>query len=81
MIQVIRRGAESWEITRVSKRDEVHEFEPIGWVRRDGDLYYAYFPLWKGDEIEWDKQPRGYLLPRAAVRAVTDRKETKKVMQ
>jgi hypothetical protein len=79
-IQVIRRGAENWELTRV---DEIwkgaHEYETIGRVRRDGALYYVDLPDWKEETFTWKRQPRGYLIPRAAFKFIIDECRKEKV--
>jgi hypothetical protein len=74
-IQIVRRGIELWELTRVRHtRAGEHEYELIGRVIRDADLYYVEFPEWKESSFEWARQPRGYLIPRAAFKVITDRK-------
>lgn len=74
-IQVVRRGAEEWEVTRVRLLwDEVWEYEVIGRVVADGGLYYAERPEWRTGEqgYTWRRQSRGFQLPRGALRSITN---------
>ncbi len=78
-VQIIRRGVESWELTRVGTVwKDVHEYEVIGRVRRDGALYYVDLPDWREETFVWRRQPRGYLIPKAAFKAAIEasKKET-----
>lgn len=66
MIQVIRRGAECWEITSVEKIDGAYHHETIARVIRDAALYYVEFIDWKEETHVWRREGRGYLLPEPA---------------
>lgn len=73
-IQVVRRAAEEWEVTRVRPLyGDVWEYEVIGRVVGDGGLYYAELPVWSVGEsgYTWRRQPRGYVLVRGALRSIT----------
>lgn len=66
MLQIVRRGAECWELTRVEKINGAHHYETIARVLRDGALYYVEFAEWKEESFVWKREPRGYLLPEPA---------------
>jgi hypothetical protein len=80
-MQVIRRGAETWEVTKVKTvptvDGNISEYELIGRVVRDGDLYYIGVPDWHVEGFEWDRRPRGYQIPRGAIVALTNGNVTK----
>lgn len=74
--QILRRGFESWELNQVTRLwDSTHEYEVVGRVVRDGELYYVELPKWGDDGYVWERQPRGYLIPKAAFKAIIDRKK------
>lgn len=80
MIQVVKQGAECWQLTRVDKiwRD-THEYTVIGRVVRAGKLYYAEVADWADETFTYRRLPRGYLLAKAAYKAVIAASE--KVLQ
>jgi hypothetical protein len=74
-VQVIRRAAAEWEVTRVRELwDNVWDYELIGRVVGAGGLYYAELPEWRTGEqgYTWRRQSRGFALPRGALRVITD---------
>ncbi len=74
MIQIVRKAAEEWEVIRVDSPGRgVHEYEIIGRVIRDGTHYRVDLPKWHDTGYEWDRQPRAFLLPKAALKLITDR--------
>lgn len=76
--QIIRRGIETWEVNQVSGDEPgTHEYELVGRVVRDPEtgLYYAEFPKWQEDGHTWERQPRGFLIPKPAFKAIKDHKE------
>ncbi len=85
-VQVIRRGAALWDVNRVNvlwtdkEGETAHEYETIGRVVLEGETYYVELPKWKEEGFEWERQPRGYVLPRGAFRAICKPKP-KQVMQ
>lgn len=70
MVQVIRTGVETWSVYRVSSGGGVHEYEVVGRVLRDGDLYYFDTVEWMTEGYVWRRNPRGYQIPRGALRAL-----------
>ncbi len=85
-VQVIRRGAALWDVNRVNHLwtekdgEDAHEYETIGRVVLDGDLYYIERPEWQAEGYVWKREPRGYALARGAFRALC-RPKPKKVVQ
>ncbi len=85
-IQILRRGDELWDLVRIDlvwkEADGVHvnEYDTIARVLRDGGFYYVEFPEWKADSYTWQRQPRGYLIPRAAFKVAAKGRQ-KTVMQ
>lgn len=78
--QVIRRGMELWEITHVKELwDGTFEYEIVGRVIREDSLYYVDIPDWREKDFIWKRQPRGYQVPKGAIRAITDSR--KKILQ
>ncbi len=73
--QVVRRGAEAWEVARVARiAPDASEYEVVGQVVLcDDGLYRVELPLWQDIGHAWDRQPRGYQLPRGALRALLDK--------
>ena len=66
-VQVVNRGAEVWELTRVTELWKgTHEYELIGRVIRsvDDGLYYAELPLWQDIGHAWNRVGKGRLIPR-----------------
>ena len=75
MIQVLRRGTETWEVTRVTDLWKgAHEYESIGRVIRDPDgLYYYELPLWQDIGFAWDRPAqKGRLIPRPLFKLLED---------
>lgn len=71
--QIVRYAVELWEVFCVDELwHGTTEYEVIGRVIRDGDLYYVEFPEWNSKGKEWKRQPRGYQLPKGAFRAITE---------
>lgn len=73
--QVVKRGAETWEITAVralNRGGDAHEYELIGRVTRPfgESLYWAEISVWHAVGNTWVRQPRGYALPEPAFNAV-----------
>lgn len=81
-IQIVRRGEETWELTRIDflwkEADglKAHEYETVARVIRDGAFYYVEFPEWKAEAFTWKREPRGYLIPRAAFKVAAKGKQT-----
>ena len=73
-IQIIKRGKEHWDLQKVEQIwTGAYEYEIIGRVIRDGSYYYIELPTWdEQDELVWERQSRGYQLPRGAFRALTN---------
>lgn len=69
--QVARRGAESWEVYRVTWDGLVSESEIVGFVRLEGGSYRVWTPRWADDSYEWAQHPRLFQLPAGAIRALT----------
>lgn len=82
MIQVIRRGAAIWEVTRVKslpatrENEAVNEYETIGRIVKDRERFWVEFPVWDeapgAHQPDWRRQSRPYLLHQGALRAITD---------
>ncbi len=85
-IQIVRRGEECWDLTRIelawkeSDGVKVHEYETLARVLRDGAFYYVEFPEWKEESFTWKREPRGYLIPKAAFK-VASKGRQKAVLQ
>ncbi len=80
MIQVVRKAAEEWEVIRMdSPTKGTYEYELIGRIIKEGTHYFVDLPKWHETGYAWDRQPRPFLLPKAALRLITDPPE--KVMQ
>jgi hypothetical protein len=64
-VQRIRRGVETWELTRVvAEGDHTHEYESIGRVvRGDDGLFYAELPKWQDIGFAWIRVGKGRLIP------------------
>ncbi len=73
MIQVVRKAAEEWEVIRVDSPSKgMHEYEIIGRIIREGKHYFVDLPNWHENGYEWARQPRPFLLPKAALKVITD---------
>ena len=75
-VQVIRKAVETWEVHVISELWDATslDYELAGRVIKDGKLYYAEIPKWHLTGFTWERQTRGYLIPRAAIRALTEKK-------
>ncbi len=74
MIQVVRQANEIWHVTLVTNwGGNTHEYDLIGRVLRDGDLYYVEVTKWGDTGYTWHRIDHGYQIPRGAIRALCDR--------
>jgi hypothetical protein len=77
-VQVVKRGVETWELTRVemdSAGKNVHEYTLLGRIIRDGDWYYVELPHWQDIGYAWHRVERGWVTRKAALRALVDREK------
>lgn len=73
--QIIRRGSEIWDVLQVSELwPGAHEYEVIGRVVLHQGLYYVEYPKWLPVGMEWERQARGYMIPIAAFKTISERK-------
>lgn len=70
-IQVFKRGAEMWELISVTLLwDGTHAYEVVGRVVSEGGLYFVELPQWHDKGYEWQRQERGYFIPKGAIKAI-----------
>lgn len=73
MVQIVKHGAHVWELSRVQTVfANAMEYELIGRVVREGDLYYAELPIWSATGYRWERKSRKFLVPKGAFRAIID---------
>jgi hypothetical protein len=80
--QILRRGKETWDIYRIDELwKTTHEYEIIGRVIQSEKMYYIDLPDWNTEGFTWVRQPRGYLLPKAAFKILIEDNRKGSVMQ
>lgn len=80
-VQINRRGADAWELTRLTKialpgEEAAWEYELIGRVVAERGAFWVDFPHWQDTGHAWHRQAgTGYATKKAAYRAVTERQQ------
>lgn len=73
MIQMVRTGEDTWELTDCTKNDAgVYEYTLLARLVRTPEAWFVEAPQYQDIGHYWERQERPFITAKAAIRSVTE---------